>query len=331
MDHQHMTRPCVSSSTFGHIPPNETNTIEVTNNMSTSVQVTQSQNTIHPSSSKSTITIDNTNNTQSEIELPANPINTCLYNNLPGLVRLYHNETSNYMLEQYCRPVVDTFLSTEGNCKFHRNCIVSKLKLVNDGVNMRELSPTVYQKSMFSSKKSDYTKMDTRLVCCFNKLCKSTNVNLSKSFHYICYQNMIKKQSNLEMEVVEYSANKKNILHHIKEGIDMTQIEDTLKDKDPQLIFPICGKRCYNTVMKELIDKSSKGESEYSIVQSWDKDGDVDTETKSSIDILIEWLTTEENATKYFGGLDIDGKTSASRKEAYHHLIRDMIMKENGM
>ena len=57
----------------------------------------------------------------------------------------------------------------------------------------------------------------------------------------------------------------------------------------------------------------------------------MDTETKSSIDILIDWLTTEENANKYFGGLDIDGKTSATRKEAYHHHIRDIIKKENGM
>ena len=50
----------------------------------------------------------------------------------------------------------------------------------------------------------------------------------------------------------------------------------------------------------------------------------------SSIEVLIEWLTTEENATNYFGGLDVDGQTNSNRKETYHHQIRDLIKEENG-
>ena len=70
------------------------------------------------------------------------------------------------------------------------------------------------------------------------------------------------------------------------------------------------------------------GQSEYATVQSWDNDGDANK--KSSIQILIDWLTTEENASKYFGGLDIEGRTSTARKETYHHHIRDLIKNENG-
>ena len=72
----------------------------------------------------------------------------------------------------------------------------------------------------------------------------------------------------------------------------------------------------------------NKGESDYAIAQSWEKDG---TSTKMcSIKVLVEWLTTEENCSQYFGGLDANGRTSADRKEAYHHRIRDLIKQENG-
>jgi hypothetical protein len=47
--------------------------------------------------------------------------------------------------------------------------------------------------------------------------------------------------------------------------------------------------------------------------------------------LLIDWLTTEENASRYFGGADKDGRTQSERRDAYHHLIKDLIFKENGM
>ena len=46
--------------------------------------------------------------------------------------------------------------------------------------------------------------------------------------------------------------------------------------------------------------------------------------------ILIDWLTTEENCSKYFGGIDANGCMNGNRKEAYHHHICDIIRKENG-
>ena len=110
----------------------------------------------------------------------------------------------------------------------------------------------------------------------------------------------------------------------------MKKIEDSIKDDHAKLIFLVCGKRCYNTLMKTKKNNSKDGVSDYTVAQSWDKDGNVNTNTMSSIDILIDWLTTEENASKYFGGVDMDGNTNATRKEAYHHHIRDLIKKENG-
>ena len=172
--------------------------------------------------------------------------------------------------------------------------------------------------------------MDTRLVECFNKMCKSSNVKLSKCFHFICYEHMMKIQTDPRMDVLELVSKKENVLHHVIEGIDMEKISNSIKLDHTKLIFPVCGKRCYNTLMKTKKNNAKDGASDYTVAQSWDKDGNVNTNTMSSIDILIDWLTTEENASKYFGGVDMDGNTNATRKEAYHHHIRDLIKKENG-
>ena len=51
---------------------------------------------------------------------------------------------------------------------------------------------------------------------------------------------------------------------------------------------------------------------------------------RSSIKVLLDWLTTEENASSYFGGVDNKGQTTATRKEAYHHHLWELIKKENG-
>ena len=117
--------------------------------------------------------------------------------------------------------------------------------------------------------------------------------------------------------------------------IDSTKVEDMasivrhLSNHSTKLIFPVCGKRCYNTVSNVRNKEVNKEDSEYATNQNWEKDG---TSTKMcSIEVLVEWLTTEENCSKYFGGLDANGRTSADRKEAYHHRIRDLIKAENGM
>ncbi len=61
---------------------------------------------------------------------------------------------------------------------------------------------------------------------------------------------------------------------------------------------------------------------------SWEKDGE--GSIRSSMEILIDWFTTEENVSKYYGGTDKHGKTNAERKEGYHFSIKDLIEQENG-
>jgi hypothetical protein len=51
---------------------------------------------------------------------------------------------------------------------------------------------------------------------------------------------------------------------------------------------------------------------------------------KGSEDCLIDWITTIENASSYFGGVGKDEQASANRKHMYHLLLSDTICKENG-
>ena len=95
--------------------------------------------------------------------------------------------------------------------------------------------------------------MDTRLVHCFNKLCKSTNANLSKCFHFICYEHMMKTHKEPRMDELDLATKKDAILNHITEDIDVIRVGDSIMEEEMKLIFPVCGKRCYNTVTKEKI------------------------------------------------------------------------------
>lgn len=130
------------------------------------------------------------------------------------------------------------------------------------------------------------------------------------------------------MQILEVESKADKIIEQIVGLPKYNELEQQLKSHDPKIIFPVCGKRCYNTICHTRNKKVDKAQSEYAIAQSWENDGN--DLNMSSIDVLIEWLTTEENATNYFGGLDIDGKTSSNRKESYHHIIRDLIKDENG-
>ena len=100
-----------------------------------------------------------------------------------------------------------------------------------------------------------------------------------------------------------------------------------LSSQEAKLVFPVCGKRCFSNIQKFRI-KDKIESTVNSGVYNWDKDRTEDK--KSSIDILIDWLTTEENASKYFGGTDKNGKTSGLKKDGYHKIIREKILKENG-
>jgi hypothetical protein len=80
---------------------------------------------------------------------------------------------------------------------------------------------------------------------------------------------------------------------------------------------------------KKTTKKTMKKVKESATPALWDKDGGENK--KSSICILIDWLTTEGNLSDYYGGTDKNGYTNSNRKETYHNLICNMIKQENGM
>jgi hypothetical protein len=61
---------------------------------------------------------------------------------------------------------------------------------------------------------------------------------------------------------------------------------------------------------------------------SWEKDGE--GSIRSSMEVLIDWFTTKENVSKYYGGTDKHGTTNAERKEGYHLSMKNLIQEENG-
>ena len=140
---------------------------------------------------------------------------------------------------------------------------------------------------------------------------------------------MIITQEIVKMNFLEYKGAGDKIVDQLVGVTNMKEIEQHLEnDKDTALIFPVCGKRCFNIVNAYRNKTRPKGVSEYANTQSWDNDGN--ELNRSSIKVLLDWLTTEENASSYFGGVDTLGRTSAIRKEAYHHHIRGLIKTENG-
>ena len=140
---------------------------------------------------------------------------------------------------------------------------------------------------------------------------------------------MMNNISKDEMKVLELDDLSDEVVKDIPKSINVKEIHKSLYNDEHHLIFPICGKRCYNVVtyIKTKKDTNNK-DSEYAVLKSWDKDGS--DNKRSSIDVLIDWLTTQENASSYFGGIDVDGRTNSNRKETYHLVIRDVIRNENG-
>ena len=314
---------------------NETNeSVPVVTTNANPIIVSQSQTTLLPTSSAvrtSSLSHSNDISHQSLSTLP--PTTQTTHNSTPGVVLLHHEDTKNYVLETYCSPIngsyTDSVPAPQHVCNFIRECVITKTKIFSCGVKLPNLSATVFKNNINTTKKFKYGIVDTRLVSCFNKSCKNSNTKLPKRFHYACYQHMITTQANDEMKMIEYEGVSDNILEQVVGVNNIKDIQQHMENNTTnKLIFPVCGKRCFNTIMANKIKSKPKSVSEYSNNKCWDTDGN--ELNRSSIKVLLDWITTEENASSYFGGVDKKGDTSAMRKEAYHHHIRDLIKKENG-
>ena len=61
-------------------------------------------------------------------------------------------------------------------------------------------------------------------------------------------------------------------------------------------------------------------------------DSDAKNGSRTSEEVLVHWLTDEENAEKYFGGSHgSKNQVNGIRKDEYHGIISKLIMWENDM
>ena len=76
------------------------------------------------------------------------------------------------------------------------------------------------------------------------------------------------------MEKITIKSAHDKVLDLVDENIDISCLKDFSNYKLTNLIFPFCGKRCYNYITNIRNKTTNKeGDSEYAISQSWEKDG----------------------------------------------------------
>jgi hypothetical protein len=307
--------------------------------------ITQSQTTVNS-------TVESNNNLPlTQTELPSTtqqPNNTsppvtnnsdCNNNNsLPveTAILLHHENRSHYVLSQYCLPVEEsTDQSSADICKFgDRLCLIKRYNILSTGQNLSSLSSTVYSPNPKDMKQNKLSVMDTRLVECFNPDCKESKTSdIPKIFHHVCFMKSLTLKINQGMLLLQLENNQDPLIKYIKNASDDIQSKLTiLLETGIPVIFPVCSKKCWKHVngyraLKIKKGLSGKKEKLASSVANWDNDGGEGI--KSSTEIVIDWLTCEENASSYFGGVDRKGRTNANRKEAYHNLLSILIHKEN--
>ena len=244
------------------------------------------------------------------------------------LVQVHHQNEIQYVMEDYCKPISESFIDPQESCKFKKDCIVSKNKVLSKGTLSHSIPPTVFTYVPTTSQKIKYNTYDVRLMTCFNPSCKHPTTKKAKQFHHVCFLHMLNTDPTKDMKLIKMDSAHDKLVDLMEDKTDVSFLKELNATDISNLSLPFCGKRCYNTIINYRNKCSNKGDSEYATTQSWDTDGS--SKHKTSIQVLIEWLTTEENCSTYYGGVDSNGLTSANRKETYHYYIRDLIRKENG-
>ena len=243
--------------------------------------------------------------------------------------RVFHEQDVNYIMTEYCLPISESFTCDQDICNFKRDCIVSKKKILTKGSLLTSLSPTVYRCVPSVSKTNTYSILDVRILKCFNPSCKHPTTKKAKVFHHACFMHMLNTNETDDMPKIHIESSSDKIVELVDTKYDVSFLNILSNDDFTHLLFPFCGKRCFNTIINyrnKAVNKS--GDSEYATTHSWDKDGS--SKKRTSIVVLIDWFTIQENCSNYFGGVDEKGRTNANRKDTYHYMIRDLIRNENG-
>jgi hypothetical protein len=248
---------------------------------------------------------------------------------------LHHQDETHYILTKFCLPVPNVIdPNNPPLCKYgKKSCMIKRSKVYQNGTPVFDLSPTVFIPLAGNLRIYKYNIIDTRTYKCCQPSCFNSKGKVLKLFHHACYMHGMSQRSNdqdIKMVVMECMDDK--ILDYLQVNTTERKVLNHLFNQETPILFPVCGKRCYKSVVgyrtKEIIVLEDVLEEIPEPPSNWDKDGK--DGKPSSIKVLIDWLTTEENASMYFGGVNEVGKTNAMRKESYHKVIRQIIIEKNG-
>jgi hypothetical protein len=211
--------------------------------------------------------------------------------------------------------------------------MIKRSQVYKDGKPVFDLSPTVFIPQPGNLRIYKYNIIDTRTYKCCHPSCSGSKSKVLKVLHHACYMHSLSLVYENDDKLIIYMEDiDDKVLEYVKVNSTERKVLNYLFKTGTPIIFPVCGKRCFKSLLgyrsKEVIVLDEGLEEVPPAPANWDKDGDKDK--PSSIAILIDWLTTEENASVYFGGVNEVGKTNAMRKECYHKIIRQRIIDTNG-
>jgi hypothetical protein len=254
------------------------------------------------------------------------------YDTIPNsdFILVYHEDYAHYILSDYCLPVskaMDT--SSPNTCRFGRSCVVHKCKIHTKGDAEPTISPTVFSRPASMCKDNFiFSMFDVRYIRCFAENCKNKSTKEAKVFHHGCYMNFLFSDDNIDLDLIAIFPSDNVVIDYVNQRVGRT----VTIPLDGRIILPSCGRQCHKNILKKItsLNKSKKTDlkSDGTSKLQWDKDGS--SSQRSSIQVLVDWITTEENASSYFGGKNKKGKTTGSRKETHHFEITKVIQKENG-
>lgn len=252
-------------------------------------------------------------------------------NSTVSSVLLHHEDESHYIFPDYCMTVDESLASTHEQCKYtKKKCLVHRMGLFTHGQKQTTLSHTVFTPNPKFMKKNTYSLLDTRLLSCCSPICRDSKTSEPKMFHYCCFRHSLGMKENSNMDMITVNKDSHVLLSNLENKSNILGTLCEQAGSGIKFVLPVCSKTCYNRLNDEKKDKEKdKGTvSSDGTPMNWEKDGR--DGKMSSAAVVVNWLTTEENASSYFGGVDKRGKTNSKRKETYHTLLSMLIHKENG-
>jgi hypothetical protein len=322
-------------STESHLQPTSTSDPPMPITQEASVDHVVNTPPVAVTTSLPTQTYNNTINTNStNLNSTISSIDSDAINSVCTL--LHHQDHTHYILTRFCQPVPSSVDPLDPPlCKYgKKGCMVRRSRVYKDGKPVFELSPTVFIPLPGNLRIYKYNIIDTRTYTCCQPSCTNTKTKSSKLMHHACFMHAMKLSSDdPEMTFIAMEKQDDKILEYIRVNSIERKVLNHLYSKDTPILFPVCGKRCSKLVTgyrhKEVIVLDDNATDVPMAPANWEKDSN-GGKNLSSIQVLIDWLTTEENASQYFGGVNEQGKTNAMRKEGYHKVIKDLIFEKTG-